>query len=213
MKFNNIVGFAGTFFSSRIFNGENQFFCNIHSWIVNPTHRLYSFFLISNLVKKNINLTAFTPVKSLKGLLQKFGFEKTIISENFFLNVTLFNFRKNTFKIIENSFINKCINIILSNQQGEKIEIKGNIIKKKRLRIFKILYLSNEKLSKKNYKDCLNLISSKYKIYFFSEYILDSNKTFSSLPGPLIFKKNRDVYVRSFINIGKNEILHSDLAF
>ena len=54
LKFNKIVGFVGTFFSKRSISGKDQFFCNIHSWIVNTQHRLYSFFLISDLIKKKL---------------------------------------------------------------------------------------------------------------------------------------------------------------
>ena len=75
---NAVVGFVGTWFSERKIKGYENIFCNIHSWIVQQEYRLYSFYLISLLNKKNINLTAFTPVESLKGLLLKFGFEKSI---------------------------------------------------------------------------------------------------------------------------------------
>ena len=70
---NDIVGFVGTLFSKK---KNEELTCNIHSWIVHPSHRLYSFFLISKLLKKKALLTALTPVVSLKGLLTKLGFQK-----------------------------------------------------------------------------------------------------------------------------------------
>ena len=212
-KLNSVVGFVGTFFSKRTINSKIHFFCNIHSWIVNPSHRLYSFFLISNLIKKNVNLTAFTPIKTLKGLLQKFGLIKNLIEEHFFVNINFSIFKNNSFKIIETNFIKNCINIILKNKQNHKIELKGNIIKKKGFRVFRILYLSNYDLFKNNYQDCLNLISKKYKIIFFSEFILNTSRACMPSSNNLSFKKKKDIYIRSVVNIDKSEILNSDLAF
>ena len=69
-----IVGFMGTFFSDRLINNKKILFCNIHSWIVNLNYRLYAFYLIANLLKTNVNLTAYTPVKSLKRSFKENGF-------------------------------------------------------------------------------------------------------------------------------------------
>lgn len=72
----NIIGFMGTLFYEKFIGKKKLIYCNIHSWIVNKQFRLNSFFLITPLLKNNISLTAFTPVKSLKGLLEKFGLKK-----------------------------------------------------------------------------------------------------------------------------------------
>ena len=71
---NNIVGFMGTIYSRRNFNNQEYIYCNIHSWIVDETYRINSFLLLMPLINQKITLTAFTPVKSLVGLLEKFNF-------------------------------------------------------------------------------------------------------------------------------------------
>lgn len=213
LKSNNIVGFVGTFFSSRVFNNKKYFFCNIHSWIVNPIHRLYSFYLISDLVKKKVNLTAFTPIFPLKGLLEKLGFKKTKIKEKFFLNIFFLSFKNKFFNITNIELIKNSIEIRFRNRQNEIIIIKGSIVKKKKLKVFKIFSVSSTDLFKQNYKELLRLITKKYRIYFFSEYILDNNKAFIPLSNFLFFKKTRDIFIRSTINIDKNDLFSSDLAF
>ena len=89
-KSNIVVGFVGTWFSKRKVKGYENIFCNIHSWIVQEEYRLYSFYLISLLNKKNINLTALTPVESLKGLLLKLGFENRSASKSSFSKFSYF---------------------------------------------------------------------------------------------------------------------------
>ena len=79
-KTKKIVGFMGTIFSKKIINGSEYNYCNIHSWIVDEQHRINSFFLLAPLFKKDITLTAFTPVRSLVGLLEKLEFKKMQIS-------------------------------------------------------------------------------------------------------------------------------------
>ena len=66
------VGFMGTIYSKRNFNNQEYIYCNIHSWIVDETYRINSFLLLTPLINQKITLTAFTPVKSLIGLLEKF---------------------------------------------------------------------------------------------------------------------------------------------
>ena len=73
---NNIVGFMGTIFSKRISDNKEYIYCNIHSWIVDESYRINSFLLLTPLLKKQITLTAFTPINSLTGLLKKFDFEQ-----------------------------------------------------------------------------------------------------------------------------------------
>ena len=87
---NDIVGFMGTLFYEKLINNQKFIFCNIHSWIVNKKNRLNSFFLITPLLKDDLNLTAYTPVNSLKGLLEKFGLSKRILNFKIVININLF---------------------------------------------------------------------------------------------------------------------------
>ena len=213
LKSKKTIGFVGTLYSKKIYKNKKYLFCNIHSWIVNKNHRLYSFFLIQNLVKKKINLTAFTAINTLKGLLKKFGFEKKIIKEKFYLKIPLFGFKKNKLKIIKTDYINPHIQIFINEYQKQFIKIKGVIIKKKGIKVFKILSLSNINVFKKNYNEILNLISKKYKIYFFSEYIVKQNDSFFPYSNFISLTKKRDIYIKSIVNIDKSDLLKSDLAF
>ena len=127
---NEIVGFVGTLFSKK---KNEELVCNIHSWIVHPSHRLYSFFLISELLKKKAFLNAFTPVISLKGLLTKLGFQKKIIYEKFLLNFIPFSLKRNRFRIIKVNNLNNLIQIeFMDKSMNENIVLIGSVsIKKK----------------------------------------------------------------------------------
>ena len=84
-KDKKIVGFVGTYYSTRTEENKKLLFCNIHSWIVVKSFRLYSYYLISDLLNKDISLTAFTPIQPLKGLLLKLGFKKFFVMSISFL--------------------------------------------------------------------------------------------------------------------------------
>lgn len=51
---NKIVGFLGTMFSERIINKKKYTYCNLHTWIVNESHRLSSYQLLLPVVEKNL---------------------------------------------------------------------------------------------------------------------------------------------------------------
>ena len=211
---NQIVGFVGTLFSVKKINNTDYHYCNIHSWIVNKNHRLFSFFLISDVLKKEINLTAFTAVYTLKGLLNKLGFEKKIINEKFYLNLLPFSFKKKSLLILKDGNENNLINLIFKHdQKSEKISITGNIVRKKGFKVFKLLFSDNQNLFKENYIEILNYISKKYKIYFFCEYFIYQKDALLPLANLLQFIKKRDIFLKSTINIDKFAILNSDLAF
>ena len=137
-KSNDIVGFVGTLLSEKM--GE-ELTCNIHSWIVHPLHRLYSFFLISELLKKKALLTALTPVVSLKGLLIKLGFQENIIFEKFFLNLIPFSCKRNKFQILKINNNNNLIEIEFMNKDiNEIILLIGSISIKKKNKSFQITF-------------------------------------------------------------------------
>ena len=225
-----IVGFVGTFFSNRYSATDEILFCNIHSWIVDKKHRLYSFYLISNLLSKNINLTAFTPIAPLKGLLLKLGFIKSFIEEEFYFNFNLFSFTKKKIEILESKtenlkdlgkstekifsqFSNKIFTkVIIKNEINEKLFILGIISKKKFFKVFKILYVSNIDIFKKFSKNILDVISKTYKVHFFSEYIIANDQKKTASKSVLGFRKKRDIYNRLNLKIELYEIINSDLV-
>lgn len=211
---NQIVGFVGTLFSVKKINNTDYHYCNIHSWIVSKNHRLFSFFLISDLLKKEINLTAFTAVYTLKGLLNKLGFEKKIINEKFYLNLFPYSFKKKSLLILKDGNENNLINIIFKHEQKiEEVSIIGNIIRKKGFKVFKLLFSDNQNLFKENYIEILNYITKKYKIYLFCEYFNDQKAALLPSANLLQITKKRDIFLKSTINIDKFAILNSDLAF
>ena len=201
-----IVGFVGTYFSNRPGKNEKIIVCNIHSWIVIKSFRLYSYYLISDFLNKSISLTAFTPVESLKGLLLKLGFNKFSIKEYFILNTNLFFWKKNKFSIFRNvdeilsnldekkrdvlkNYLDDIyLKLLLKDDFGESILIIGTKAKKKGLNIFKLLYISNMKLFEKNSKIILN-IKKKY----------------------VGFSKTRNLYCNNIQYIENFDILNSDL--
>ena len=227
---NAVVGFVGTWFSERKIKDYASVFCNIHSWIVQQEYRLYSFYLISLLNKKNINLTAFTPVESLKGLLLKFGFEKKEISYKIILNLKLFKFNKN-YKIIKNKediekrlnkinlniynfYSNKVYkNFLIKDIKEEKdIFIIGCLLRKKSFQIFNFFYVSDKNYFKKNWDKIADVISNELNIYFFSEYILADNENI--FPDKIFFSKikKKEIYFKSENELCNLDLLNSDLV-
>jgi hypothetical protein len=210
---NKIVGFMGTLFSKKRSNQNQSIFCNIHSWIVDNNHRLYSFYLILNLIKKKTNLIALTPVFTLKGLLKKLGFEKKKIFERFFLNLLSISFKKNNYNILKTDNKNQYIEISLLNKiNNELIVIKGNIVKRKGIKTFKILLVKNLDLFIGDYKEILNLVSKKYKIYIFSEYGMSNNDFYLISSSFFSVKLERHIYTKSIVDINKSDLLNTDLA-
>ena len=145
-----VVGFMGTFYS-KIKRGDSFYtLCNIHSWIVNKKHRNNSFFLLSSLFKKEIKFTAYTPVKSLVGLLLKFNFNRQSFYYRTILNLKYFNFFNDKFFLtLDINYMKKKLDLndleklnkynksiyikfmIFDKNQSDYIFVIGSIIKKK----------------------------------------------------------------------------------
>jgi len=228
-KNKEIVGFVGTYYSIRTEENKKLLFCNIHSWIVVKSFRLYSYYLISDLLNKDISLTAFTPIQSLKGLLLKLGFKKFFVIEYFIFTLSIFNLKKNKFKILNNETeiianLDKKTKLIfknyydeiyhkifLKNNLGENIFIIGTKIKKKGFNVFKILYISNTKIFKSNYNEILNMIGKTFKVLLISKYSLENEDCAYLKNKFLNFSRPRDLYSRASHQIESYDILNSDL--
>ena len=143
----------------------------------------------------------------------KFGFKEKIIEEKFYFNLSLFNFKKDQFKIVKTDYVGSQIRIVVNKKKKQFIIIKGIITKRKGIKFFKILSLNNSNAFKNNFNTILSLISKKYNVYFFSEYILSQNDSFFPRSYFIGFTKKRDIYIKSIINIDKSDLLNSDLAF
>ena len=227
---NNIVGFMGTLFYEKLINDKKFIFCNIHSWIVNKKYRLNSFFLITPLLKKELNLTAYTPVKSLKGLLEKFGLSKKILNYKIVININLLRFNEKKFLIEteENIILNYLNNdeiiefkkysdkvfnkfIILNKNNSKYIFIIAKKIKKKFMNFFNFFYISNINEFRSNWVNIKNLISKKFNINIFSEYYFDNNESF--FPSDILFYKivKKNIYSKTALELNKFDIQNSDL--
>ena len=224
-----IVGFMGTFFSDRLINNKKILFCNIHSWIVNLNYRLYAFYLIANLLKTNVNLTAYTPVKSLKGLLKKMGFKKEIINFKIYLNANLMSFKKpnydfydekkflfenlkdenkKLFEILDNEIYKKIL--LINKKNNKKIFIVGSFIKKKNINFFNLFYISDTLEFKNGWKNIKDILTKNLKIRFFSEYFIDENL---SIKLDTVFSKKikKEIFIKSDFPLSYYEFLSSDL--
>ena len=226
---NNIVGFMGTLFYEKIIEKKITIFCNIHSWIVNKKYRLNSFFLITPLLKEKYNLTAFTPVKSLEGLLEKFGFKKKILIFKFGVNINFIRFNNNKFKIeTDKNIIFKYLNhaeineyqkyldkrfykfIILNKYNSKYIFFICKKIKKRFMYFLNFFYISNINELSSNWGDIKNIISKKFNIIFFSEYYFDIDQSF--LPNNLFYKiSKKNIYTKTITKLDKFDIRNSDL--
>lgn len=227
---NRVAGFVGTLFSERFSSKKKHLFCNLHSWIVDYKFRLYSFFPFVELRKKKVNITAFTPINSLKGLLSKFGLIK-----KFFFYKVVFNFslikEKNDKFIIENNkniilnsisseekvYFNSCASemfkkiLIKNKKNNDYIFLIGTFVFKKKFRIFNLVYVSNEKVFRENWQILKNILSKDLNVSFFSEYQFNENNSF--FPKDIFFSKTylKNYYSKSEILLSNLEIINSDL--
>lgn len=229
---NEIVGFLGTMFSQRKINKKNYIYCNLHTWIVNKSHRMYSYLLLLPLIERNCLIMTFTPVKSLIGLYQKFGFEKLEMKYKVISIISLFGFfKKNLFRIEKNvdqikkklnedewkiyqdhsdsSFI-KFIVFDINDESNFTLMICTKV-KKKFFNVFNILYISNKLFVKRNWQSISKKILKEFKVYFCGQYFL--NKTECAIPNETSLSKNfiRDICVKNLPADMKFDILYSEI--
>jgi len=226
-----IVGFMGTIYSKRNFNNQEYIYCNIHTWIVDEAYRINSFLLLTPLINQKITLTAFTPVTSLLGLLEKFDFQTIKIKHKI---VYLFNFliSKNSdysiekdsaiikkkinqidFKIYENYYKLPYEKFIITNKtdSSKYIFVIASRVKKKGLNVLNLFYISNNTEFKKNWDKFKFIISKEFNVNFFSQYFFDD--IYSAFPDNIFLSKTKEKYV-CIKNILPNinlDILYSDL--
>ena len=229
---NEIVGFLGTIFSQRKINSKNYIYCNLHTWIVNKSHRLNSYLLLLPIVEKNCLIMTFTPVKSLIGLYQKFGFEKLEMKYKIISLISLFSlFKKNLLRIEKNfdqikkklnedelkiyqdhadsSFI-KFIVFDINDQSNFTLMICTKV-KKKFFNVFNILYTSNKPFVKKNWQSISKRVLKEFKVYFCGQYFLDKSEC--TIPDKTSLSKNfnRNICVKNFPDNMSFDILYSEI--
>ena len=229
---NEIVGFLGTMFSQRKINKKNYIYCNLHTWIVNKSHRLNSFLLLLPLIEKNCSIMTFTPIKSLIGLYQKFGFKKLEMKYRVIFLINFFNFfKKNLFQIEKNvdqikkklgedewkiyqdhadsSFIKFIVFDV--NDSSNFTLIISTKVKKKLFNVFNILYISNKLFVKRNWQSISKKILKEFKVYFCGQYFLDEAEC--TLPSNIALSKNfnRNICVKNLPADMSFDILYSEI--
>ena len=226
-----IVGFMGTLFYEKVINEKKLLFCNIHSWIVDKKYRLNSFFLIIPLLRKNYNLTAYTPIKSLEGLLEKFGLDKKILNFKIVININFTRiFIKKSFFIQTEQIIildylkdyelsefekyspNEFYKFIIINKIDNKyIFVIAKKIRKKLINLFNFFYISDKNEFSNNWTHIKNLITNKFRVNFFSEYYFDNVD--SVFPKKILLYKviKKNIYAKTSFKLDKLDIRNSDL--
>lgn len=226
---NSIVGFMGTLYSKKT-NNVQILTCNIHSWIVDKRFRLNSFYLLSSILSKDVIFTAFTPVKSLIGLLNKFNFIKKTYYYKTLINLKFFNISKKIFFVtskdneindklsknellILNKYKNQIYHKLLFYNNSNHIFVVGTKLKKKGLNIFNIFYVSNTKFFKENWNELKHSLSKQTKCQIFSEFLFHDSESF--FPKNLMISRlsKKEFYIRSGIDIDREDLLDSDLVF
>lgn len=229
---NNIIGFMGTIFSIKHTDNKDQVFCNIHTWIVDKEHRLNSYLLLIPLIEKKIILTAFTPVKTLVGLLEKFGFKKIKMKYRIIFLLNFFTFvNKDDFIIEKNSFaIKKILNkrdlkiyenyinipcekftIINKNDTSKYIFVIASKVKKKMFRVLNLFYVSNTSEMKKNWHIIKKRISKQFNLNFCGQFFFD--ELYSAIPNHFMISKNlnKEICIKNLQSNNTLDILYSDL--
>ena len=169
-------------------------------------------------------------MKSLEGLLEKFGFNKTMLNYKIVININLIRFVKKGFSIITEENIvlnylnndeivefkkhsNKIFNkfIILNKNNNKYVFIIARKIKKKFINLFNFFYISNKNEFSNNWSNIKNLISNEFNINIFSEYYFNNKESF--FPSNILFYKiiKKIIYSKTTIELDKFDIQNSDL--
>lgn len=180
VKEGEVKGFLGAIFSTRVFNGQVERFCNMTSWIVDESCRGQSLLLILELLKlKDYTITNFTASEGVRVILQKIGFTPIETQPQLLLPVPTFSLNKGTyfcefnreaigeklgetdFKIFQDHQAFDCRHILISSGRDYCYVIVRRI-RRRRLAFAKVHYLSNAELFVKaqdslRVKICANL--------------------------------------------------------
>jgi len=233
-ELDQVVGFLGTIFCNRTYNGNILTFCNLHTWIVEKSYRLNSYLLLLQLMEKKCAITTFTPIKTLVGLYKKFGFKELQMKHKvvFFFNLLNFfktqrfkietdnlfikqNLKKEDLKIYEDNYHLSCLKFIIVDKfnSSNNIFIVAMKNKKKNFSIFDIIYTSNKNFFKDHNSEILSTITKKYKTLFFGQYFFDAREIF--IPQKKIFSKEskQSICVKNLPDRFSLDTLYSELVY
>lgn len=184
----NIIGFLGTIFSKRTINEISVEHCYLHSWVVFESYRLQAFKLILPILKKNIFISTYSPIKSLEGLYKKLEFEEGYFYSKLILLFPFINLRKKKITLKINADISQEYLLIqdkkilddhnFTNTDKMMIYFDDNkndnifFIVKKRIKfrfipILEIIYISDSNKFKRHEKEINFKLIKKFKNNFF----------------------------------------------
>ena len=191
---NKIVGFVGTLFSKRKIKNKNYIYCNIHTWVVDRSHRVISYLLFSPLLKKKFAITVLSPQERLVESFEKMGFKSIQMSYKIiFLNIFMKYLNTKSFKIeVKFSKIKKIVSkqdlmicndhsnnnfkkfiIVNKKNKSEFSLIIAKIVRKKKyFSVLNILYVSNTSFVQNNWSSITFEIFKEYKVFFCGQYFL-----------------------------------------
>jgi len=191
---NKIVGFVGTLFSKRKIKSKNYVYCNIHTWVVDRSHRTISHLLFVPLIKKKCIITVLSPQIRLINTFKKMGFKSSQMNYKIvFLNIFLNYLNTNSFQIENkfskikknlskqdlqicndhsNIFFKKFIIFNKKNKSDFSLIVAKIEKKKNYFTVLNILYASNTPFMQKNWNSITFEIFKVYRVFFCSQYFL-----------------------------------------
>lgn len=207
-----IIGFLGTIFSKRTLKETTVEHCYLHSWVVLEKYRLEAFKLIIPIIKQDIFISTYSPIKSLEGLYKKFGFEENFFFSTFVMLFPFFKFKENNLILNEDStlfskYLTNKDKIFLEDHKTTNTKkifiyfdnnINNNIfiivkksIKKFFLPVLEIIYISDLSKFKLNEKKITFELIKKFNTLFFKfNYLGEKNALFENCLFKKIIKKN-----------------------
>ena len=217
---NKIVGFVGTLFSKRKINNKNYLYCNIHTWIVDQSHRVASHLLFVPLLKKKCIITVLSAQNRLIKTFKKMGFKTIQMNYKIiFSNIFFSFFYKNSFqiekkfskiklkltnhnlKICKDHYNTSFIKFIILNKRNKSdftLVIAKIVRKKKYFNVLNILYASNIHFLQKNW-DSINIeIFKVYKVFFCGQYFIKKKECIFSKKSNLSINFKRTICVKNF---------------
>lgn len=231
MKDKNIVGFLGTIFSKRPIKEKIIDHCYLHSWIVLERHRLEAFKLILPIIKKNIFISTYSPIKSLMGLYKKLGFEESQFFSKFvlsfsFLRLKTYNLNYSDDISFFEKFLSKKDRLVLRDHistDTKKLFIYFNkdvhdnifiIVKRKTKKlifsILELMYISDFKKFRSNEKQIGYELLRRFKPILFKFNNTERDEIFSNNYFLKKIVKKKVYYLNKPLNF-QFDILYSEL--
>ena len=233
-KDKKIVGFVGTIFSKKKYNKKNHLTCNIHSWLVDKSHRIASSLLFKEVDKERCLVTILTALPRLRKTFIRLGFKELTMTYKLSLTKKIFskqndkkyqllnNFNKINIKLPKNLkkllklYSNKNYQKYLFTEEKSKLQsfIIGKFVyKKKYLKTLNIIYCSNANFINKNTMQFFQILSKKLKVSLCGEYFISSKNSIFKKKFNFYLTKNKKIYLKTIPKRFTFDLLYSESEF